>query len=99
MLKKGGVIRTRAQCGNAKISAVACFLFSFGISFHQRQRLRPLGDGNLLLRILNVTSDFVYEFFKRMGTASIQKAAAVAIAVDVKSSMLPEFLSMRFHPF
>ena len=52
----------------------------------------------MLLRILNVTGYIVNEVLQVMRAAGAEKAAAVAVRIDVSDGVLLKFIVMRLDP-
>ena len=57
-----------------------------------------LPDGHLRFGIVDIFGDAVDEVFKRVGTAGVEEAAAVAIGVEVGDGVLLQFVGVKFGP-
>ena len=57
-----------------------------------------LPDGHLGFGVVDIFDDAVDEVFKRVGTAGVEEAAAVAIGVEVGDGVLLQFVGVEFCP-
>src|SRR5579864_583924 len=98
MVEKCGVVAAGAKRGDTKIGAGAR-VFAVLLTAHREPgSMATLPDGNILLRISNVTGDGVHKFFQRVRTFHAKKAAAVSVSIDVESGVLLEFVAVVLSP-
>src|SRR5260370_40548464 len=100
VLKKRGVVRARAERGNAQISAFANFfalLRYFGVGDFVELLALPYTE--LCFRIGYLAGDIISEFFERVRPFHFEVTAAIAVRIDVRDGVHAQFVIVLLCPF
>src|SRR4051812_39298136 len=83
VLQERRIIGSGTECTDMKILSFSCVTPVFCVSFKNCERPRTFINRNALFRIDNVACDFAGEVFECMRTGNANKAAGIAVGVDV----------------